>query len=55
MVHLETTAEMLRNRGVSRRDFLKFCAITSVALWLAPGSDPAMAQTLSTKPPLPVR
>ena len=54
MAHLETTAEMLRNRGVSRRDFLKFCAITSVALGLGPGSDMVMAQALSTKPRLPV-
>ena len=54
MAHLETTAEMLRNRGVSRRDFLKFCAITSVALGLGPGSDLVMAEALSTKPRLPV-
>ncbi len=54
MAHLETTAEMLRNRGISRRDFLKFCAITSVALGLGPGSDMVMAQALSTKPRLPV-
>ena len=45
---------MLRNRGVSRRDFLKFCAITSVALGLGPGSDLVMAEALSTKPRLPV-
>lgn len=45
---------MLRNRGVSRRDFLKFCAITSVALGLGPGADLVMAEALSTKPRLPV-
>ena len=54
MAHLETTEQVLRNRGVSRRDFMKFCALTAVALGLGPGADMAIAQALSTKPRLPV-
>lgn len=38
MAHLETTEQILRNRGVSRRDFMKFCALTAVALGLGPGA-----------------
>ena len=54
MARLETTAEVLRNKGVSRRDFMKFCALTAVAMGLGPGADLAIAQALSTKPRLPV-
>ena len=54
MAHLETTEQVLRNRGVSRRDFMKFCALTAVALGLGPGADLAIAQALSTKPRLSV-
>lgn len=50
----ETTYEVLRNRGVSRRDFLKFCALTAVALGLGPGAESAIAAALETKPRLPV-
>ena len=32
----ETQYEMLRRRGVSRRDFLKFCSMAAVALGLGP-------------------
>jgi len=54
MAHLETTEQALRNRGVSRRDFMKFCALTAVAMGLGPGADLAIAQALSTKPRVPV-
>ncbi len=54
MSHLETTAEVLRSRGFSRRDFLKFCALTAVSLGLGPGAETAIAQALSTRPRLPV-
>lgn len=54
MPHLETTAEVLRKRGFSRRDFVKFCALTAVSLGLGPGAEVAIAQALSTKPRMPV-
>ena len=49
MARLETTEEVLRNRGVSRRDFMKFCALTAVAMGLGPGADGAHhTQAMST-------
>lgn len=50
----ETTYEALRNQGVSRREFLKFCALTAVALGLGPGADRVIAAALETKPRVPV-
>lgn len=55
-VHMShtTTYEVLESKGVSRREFLKFCALTAVALGLGPGADKAIASALETKPRLPV-
>ena len=54
MRYKETTYDVLESRGVSRRDFLKFCTLTAVSLGLAPGAEKAIARALETKPRLPV-
>lgn len=51
---LPTTYEVLQDRGVTRRDFLKYCSLMAVAMGLAPGAELAIAQALETKPRLPV-
>lgn len=51
---LPTTYDVLQSRGVTRRDFLKYCALTAVAMGLAPGAEQAIAKALETKPRLPV-
>ncbi len=42
--------EELRNQGVSRRGFLKFCGYMSSVLALPAGSTEAIAQALASKP-----
>lgn len=54
MLRKKTTYEVLESRGVSRREFLKFCALTAVALGLGPGAEKAIARALETKPRIPV-
>lgn len=51
---LPTTYEVLQNRGVTRRDFLKYCTLMAVAMGLAPGAEKALAAALESKPRLPV-
>ncbi|MCG8428094.1 MAG: hydrogenase small subunit [Chromatiales bacterium] len=46
----ETFAEHLKRQGVSRRSFLKFCALTASSLALPAGAAKAIAQTLETTP-----
>jgi len=46
--------EVLREHGIPRRDFLKFCALTAVSFGLGPGGQEAIAEALETKPRLPV-
>ena len=46
MTKAETLGESLRRRGVTRRSFLKFCAITASAMALPPGSAQVMAAAL---------
>ena len=46
----ETFLEHLSQRGISRRSFLKFCAVTSSALALPAGAAKVMAQTLGSGP-----
>ena len=41
-----TIAEALRQRGISRRGFLKFCAATASMMALPPGMAPVIAQAL---------
>ena len=50
----ETCYEALQRRGVSRREFLGFCALTAASLGLAPAFAPRIAAALETKPRLPV-
>lgn len=52
--HLETHYDTLIRNGVSRREFLKFCAMTAAWLGLAPAMAPTLAHALETKPRLPV-
>lgn len=50
----ETQLEALEKRGVSRRDFLKFCSFAAVYLGLGPTGHIEIAQAMETKPRLPV-
>ena len=50
----ETQYEVLRRRGICRRDFLKFCSMAAVALGLGPMGHLEIAHAMETKPDLPV-
>ena len=50
----QTFADIFRASGISRRDFLKFCSLTSVYLGLAPSMVPKIVQAMETKPRTPV-
>ncbi len=50
----QTFYDVIREQGIPRRDFLKFCALTAIAMGLGPGGDEAVAKALETKPRLPV-
>ncbi|NTV47655.1 MAG: hydrogenase small subunit [Chlorobiales bacterium] len=54
MIKKQTFAEVFESRGVSRRDFLKFCGLTSVYLGLAPSLFPQVVQAMEAKPRTPV-
>ncbi|MDU1668417.1 MAG: hydrogenase small subunit, partial [Bradyrhizobium sp.] len=45
-----TLLDHLRRQGVSRRDFLNWCAYTASILALPPSASQAIAQALATKP-----
>ncbi len=49
-----TTHEVLREHGVSRRDFLRFCTVTAAALGLPATEAGRVVEALETKPRLPV-
>ena len=49
-----STYEVLRSRGIERRDFLRFCATTSAALGLEASMIPRVVHALETVPRLPV-
>lgn len=49
-----TFYQVIRDQGIPRRDFLKFCALTATSLGLGPGGEVAVANALETKPRLPV-
>ena len=49
-----STYDMLKSRGVERRDFLKFCVTTSAALGLEASLIPQVVYALETVPRLPV-
>ncbi len=46
----QTLGEVLRQQGVSRRGFLKFCAATASLMALPPGVVPAIAKALENAP-----
>ncbi|AGC49853.1 hydrogenase small subunit [Lawsonia intracellularis] len=50
----ETQYEALEKRGVSRRDFLKFCSFAAVYLGLGPTGHLDIANAMENKPRLPV-
>ena len=45
----ETQYEVLRRRGICRRDFLKFCSMAAVALGLGPMGHLEIAHAMETK------
>ena len=49
-----TTAQVLADRGISRRDFMGFCAATAVMMGLGPDGAMQVAQALESKPRIPV-
>ena len=53
-IHQETQYEALCRKGVSRRDFLKFCSLAAVALGLGPMAHLEIAHAMQTSPALPV-
>ncbi|SDH26976.1 hydrogenase small subunit [Roseospirillum parvum] len=50
----ETFYDVMRRQGISRRGFLKFCALTSASLGLGASFAPRIAEALETKPRIPV-
>lgn len=50
MLNKESFAQYLTRQGVSRRSFLKFCALTASGLALPTGAAKVIAQTLETIP-----
>ncbi|MTV48796.1 hydrogenase small subunit [Heliobacillus mobilis] len=49
-----TFYQHLQNRGVNRRDFLKFCTVMAASLGLGAGASATIAEALETKKRLPV-
>jgi hydrogenase (NiFe) small subunit (hydA) len=50
----ETFYDVFRQRGVTRRDFLGFCAVTATMLGLGPKGVATVAHAMETKPRIPV-
>ena len=50
----ETHYDVLRSHGITRRDFLRFCALTAAALGLGPLGQLEIAQAMERTPYLPV-
>ena len=46
----QTVGEMLQQRGVSRRSFIKFCTVTASLMAMPPLSGRAMAEKLAAMP-----
>ena len=51
---METFYEVMRQQGISRRSFLKFCSLTATSLGLGPAFVPKIAHAMETKPRTPV-
>ena len=52
--HPETQYEVIRKKGISRRTFLRYCALTAAALGLGPLGQMEIARAMETSPYLPV-
>lgn len=50
----ETFYEVMRQHGITRRSFVKFCSLTAASLGLGPGYANKIAHALETKPRTPV-
>ena len=50
----ETVYEVMRNQGITRRSFLKFCSVMAAGLSLGPATVYEIAQALETRPRVPV-
>jgi hydrogenase small subunit len=50
----ETFYEVMRQHGITRRSFVKFCSLTAAGLGLGPGYASRIAHALETKPRTPV-
>ena len=50
----QSFADVFKAGGVSRRDFLKFCSLTSVYLGLSPSMVPSIVEAMEKKPRTPV-
>ena len=50
----QTFYEVMREHGITRRNFLKFCSLTAAGLGLGPGYAGKIAHALETKPRTPV-
>jgi hydrogenase small subunit len=50
----ETTYDMMRRQGITRRSFAKFCSLTAASLGLGEAGAQQMATAMQTKPRLPV-
>ena len=50
----ETFYEVMRQHGITRRSFLKFCSLTAAGLGLGPEFAGKIAHALETKPRTPV-
>lgn len=51
---IETLYDVMRQQGITRRSFLKFCSLTAASLGLSPAQAQEIAKKLQTQPRLPV-
>ena len=51
---METFYEVMRQHGISRRSFLKYCSLTATSLGLGPAFVPQIAHAMENKPRTPV-
>ncbi len=54
MADIETFYDVMRSQGITRRSFMKYCALTASALGLGPAFVPKIANAMETKPRTPV-
>ncbi|HHH38542.1 MAG TPA: twin-arginine translocation signal domain-containing protein [Sedimenticola sp.] len=54
MASKQTFYEAMREHGITRRSFLKFCSLTAASMGLAPAFAGEIARALETRPRIPV-